>query len=59
MFDETTLKWFREHQNIETTVMRCNICGLFFKPNIGHTCKKERNKNNDKCKRKKEFNNDL
>ena len=38
-YDELTEKWFKEHPDTETTVMRCDDCGLFYKPSLGHKCK--------------------
>lgn len=38
-FDKSTEKWFREHPHSETTVMKCDKCGLFYKPSLGHKCK--------------------
>ncbi len=37
-------KWFREHPDAETTVMQCPVCGLYYKPILGHKCKKEAKK---------------
>ena len=41
-YDEATKKWFRDRPGIwpETTVMRCPDCGLYYKPSLGHKCKK-------------------
>ena len=44
VYDGPTKKWFRKGQNwnVETTVMRCAVCGLFYKPSLGHKCPKDR-----------------
>lgn len=34
-------RWFRQHPGAETTVMQCPRCGLYYKPLLGHKCKKE------------------
>ena len=39
-------KWFRMHPFDETTVMKCEACGLFYKPELGHKCKKGDTKDN-------------
>ena len=44
-FDARTAKWFRERYErlrTEITVVRCEVCGLYYKPSLGHKCKKER-----------------
>ena len=38
-FDEATRKWFKSNPFAQTTVMRCEKCGLYFKPCLGHKCK--------------------
>lgn len=40
MFDGPTKKWMEKHPGAETTVMRCDACGLYYKPILGHACKK-------------------
>lgn len=40
-YDEQTKKWFAKNFFNQTTVMKCEKCGLFFKPSLGHKCKKE------------------
>ena len=40
-FDSTTKKWFAAHPLAQTTVMCCPDCGLYYKPSLGHKCKKE------------------
>ena len=39
-YDNATKKWFNEHPCSETTVVQCAQCGLFYKPMLGHKCKK-------------------
>lgn len=39
-FDPKTAKWMHDHYTQETTVAMCNACGLFYKPELGHECKK-------------------
>lgn len=41
-YDSVTKKWFNAHPCSETTVTRCNDCGLFYKPMLGHKCKKQK-----------------
>ena len=40
-FDKQTKKWFAKNFLGQTTVMKCEKCGLFFKPSLGHKCKGE------------------
>lgn len=35
-FDPETRKWFAQHLDAQTTVMKCERCGLYFKPSLGH-----------------------
>ena len=49
IFDEATEKWFREHPFAQTTVMTCGLCGLRYKPSLGHKCRKS-----NKCESSKE-----
>lgn len=39
-FDSQTKQWFRRHPDAQTTVCQCTRCFLFFKPELGHKCKK-------------------
>lgn len=44
-FDAETRKWFdrlplTDRLVIQTTVMQCDTCGLFYKPSLGHKCRK-------------------
>ena len=40
-FDAETKKWFKDHPHAQTTVCQCSACGLYYKPSLGHKCKKE------------------
>ena len=40
-FDKQTKKWFAKNFSGQATVMKCEKCGLFFKPSLGHKCKGE------------------
>lgn len=44
-YDIETQKWFNAHPFHCTTVCRCNKCGLFYKPSLGHVCKESVNTN--------------
>ena len=35
-FDPETRKWFKKNWSAQTTVMRCERCGLYYKPSLGH-----------------------
>ena len=39
MYDSTTKKWFEKHLFVETTVVQCESCGLFYKPSLGRKCR--------------------
>lgn len=40
--DEPTKKWFEKQPDyMVTTVRQCKECGLFYKPSLGHKCKKD------------------
>ncbi len=39
-YDYATEKWFKKHPMHQTTVMQCEVCGLYYKPSLGHRCKK-------------------
>lgn len=43
--DAKTREWFKTRPFAQTTVMRCEKCGLYYKPSLGHTCKKRKEKN--------------
>ena len=38
-FDKTTRKWFHEHLEEQTTMCKCEKCGLYYKPSLGHKCR--------------------
>ena len=38
-FDKETREWFVSRPYTETTVMQCQVCGLWYKPSLGHKCK--------------------
>lgn len=42
-FDEETKRWFH-HQPLfeETTVVKCESCGLHYKPILGHKCRRKK-----------------
>ena len=40
-FDSILKRWFKLHPFAETTVAKCEKCGLFYRPSLGHKCKKE------------------
>lgn len=37
-YDENTQQWFASHINAQTTVIKCDVCGFFYKPSLGHKC---------------------
>lgn len=43
-YDYVTEKWFKKNPMNQTTVMQCEACGLYFKPSLGHRCKKKNTK---------------
>lgn len=40
--DKATKEWLATHPCTETTVWQCSKCGMWFKPTLGHKCKKEK-----------------
>ena len=38
-YDRATKKWFSSHAGQQTTVCKCEKCGLFYKPSLWHNCK--------------------
>ena len=40
--DKATDEWFKKHPGLRTTVARCDKCGLYFKPSLGHECEEEK-----------------
>lgn len=41
-YDTKTRAWFNKHPDAQTTVMCCERCGLWYKPILGHNCRKEK-----------------
>jgi len=41
-YDTATEEWFRCRGDIQTTVCKCEACGLHYKPSLGHKCKVKR-----------------
>ena len=41
-FDAETKASFRKYYDRQSTVMRCDVCGLYYKPSLGHRCKEKR-----------------
>lgn len=39
VYDKATKAWFNGHICQQTTVCKCEKCGLFYKPSLGHKCK--------------------
>lgn len=39
-YDAETAKWFSTRPGAQTTVMCCEECGLWYKPMLGHKCKR-------------------
>lgn len=39
--DAETKRWFKDHPGAQTTVMCCEKCGLWYKPDLGHNCPKK------------------
>lgn len=35
-FDKATSDWFKKNWSAQTTVVRCERCGLYYKPSLGH-----------------------
>jgi len=40
-FDPKTKAWFDRNHLSETTVMKCEKCGRYYKPVLGHKCRME------------------
>lgn len=36
MYDKETTEWFRSHIVQQTTLCRCEKCGLYYKSSLGH-----------------------
>lgn len=45
IYDDATTEWFKKNPDAQTTVMSCDRCGLYYKPILGHKCKKKEKKN--------------
>lgn len=44
-YDAETQKWFKKQlPNQQTTVMQCDYCNLYYRPSLGHKCKKRINR---------------
>lgn len=39
-YDSSTKAWFKRNPLAETTVVKCAICGLMYRPSLGHKCKR-------------------
>lgn len=37
-YDTETEKWLKKNIIQQTTVMKCEKCGLYYKPSLGHKC---------------------
>ena len=40
VFDAETRKWFDRNPGAQTTVCQCLVCYKYYKPTLGHKCKK-------------------
>ena len=40
--DDRTNEWFIKNPGSRTTVTQCEKCELWYKPDLGHECKKEK-----------------
>lgn len=40
-FDPETDKWFNQHPGECSTVAKCELCNIYYKPELGHKCKCE------------------
>ena len=50
-YDAVTQSWFdKEPPYIQTTVMQCKECGLWYKPSLGHKCEDPENEAKRKAK---------
>lgn len=43
-YDKETELWFKKHIAAQTTVCLCSKCNLFYKPCLGHKCRKGKEK---------------
>lgn len=39
MYDSKLQDWLNKHPSAQTTVVKCEKCGLFYKQTLGHECK--------------------
>lgn len=39
--DKVTTEWLSSHFGQETTLCQCKRCGLYFKPSLGHRCRRK------------------
>lgn len=39
--DKTTKEWLENHFGAQTTVCKCEKCGLYYKSILGHECKEK------------------
>ena len=37
--DPRTADWIDRHVGVQTTLAKCEKCGLYYKPTLGHKCK--------------------
>lgn len=37
--DPCTAAWIDQHVGVQTTMVKCKKCGLYYKPSLGHKCK--------------------
>lgn len=45
LFDEGTKKWIADHSEwLVSRVAQCKECKLFYKPDLGHECRKVKEK---------------
>lgn len=40
--DEVIKDFFREHEGIQATILKCNICGLSYRSDLDHRCRYRR-----------------
>ena len=40
--DEVIKDFFREHKDIQASIVKCDICGLSYRPDLGHICRYRR-----------------
>lgn len=44
--DPNTAAWIDQHVGESTTLFKCKRCGIYYKPSLGHNCKKDATDNN-------------